>query len=195
MIPMWHHCTGNRIYNQTSNISHTLVGNELRCSWSIACWRCSNYIFIRDLTHSFNGLGKDNCKTRWESFKFGDLGHLISEILRLIKLDDPVDWSTCIIKLRLSNPLWPPSDIIWHYRSWSTSVQVVACCLKQLTLPITYQWGSVPFTREQFCREYSGIFSENYMMKITATHPSSQWVNLPLNATSYISSTGFGYLS
>ena len=31
-----------------------------RCSWSIACRRCSNYIFILNLTPGFNGLGKDN---------------------------------------------------------------------------------------------------------------------------------------
>ena len=36
----------------------------LRCSWSIACGRCSNYIFILDLTPDGNGLGKNNCKTR-----------------------------------------------------------------------------------------------------------------------------------
>ena len=58
-------CT--QTYCQTSNISCTLVGNKncwsLRCRWSIACRRCSNYIFIIDLTPGFNGLGKDNCKT------------------------------------------------------------------------------------------------------------------------------------
>ena len=41
----------------------------LRCSWSIACRRCSNYIFILDLTPGFSGLGRDNCKTRRETFK------------------------------------------------------------------------------------------------------------------------------
>ena len=35
---------------------------SLRCSWSIACRRCSNYIFILDLTHGFNEMGKDNFK-------------------------------------------------------------------------------------------------------------------------------------
>ena len=35
-----------------------------------ACRRCSNYIFILNLTHGFNGLGKNNCKTRRESSKF-----------------------------------------------------------------------------------------------------------------------------
>ena len=43
---------------------------SLRCSWSIACRRCDNYIFILDLTPGLKGLGKDDFKTRWESFKF-----------------------------------------------------------------------------------------------------------------------------
>ena len=47
------------------------------CSWSITCRRCSNYIFILDLTPGFNGLGKDNCKTKWETFGFCDLVCLI----------------------------------------------------------------------------------------------------------------------
>ena len=51
-----------------------------RYSWNIACWRCSNYIFILDLTHGFNGLGKDNCKMRQETFKFWDLVWLILEV-------------------------------------------------------------------------------------------------------------------
>ena len=29
-----------------------------------------NYIFVLDLSPGFNGLGKDNCKTRGETFKF-----------------------------------------------------------------------------------------------------------------------------
>ena len=65
---------------QTSNIRHTLVGNIIvdnRRSWSIACRRCSNYIFIINLTPGFNGLGKDNCKTRWETLKFWNLVCLI----------------------------------------------------------------------------------------------------------------------
>ena len=43
-----------------------------RCIWSIVCRRCSNCIFILDLTPGFNGLGKDNCRTRWETFRFWD---------------------------------------------------------------------------------------------------------------------------
>ena len=55
---------------------------SLRCSWSIACRRCSNYIFILDLTPGFIGLGKDNCKARQEAFQFGDPVRLILENLR-----------------------------------------------------------------------------------------------------------------
>ena len=53
---------------------------SLRCSWSIACRRCSNYIFILDLTHGFNIMNKGKCKTRRDTFKFWDLVHLILEI-------------------------------------------------------------------------------------------------------------------
>ena len=51
----------------------------LRCSrsQSIACRRCSKYIFILDLTPGSNELGKGKCKTRRGWFKFWDLVHLI----------------------------------------------------------------------------------------------------------------------
>ena len=71
------------IYRQISNISRTLVGNKiLRGSRSIACRRCSNYmyIFILDSTPDFNGLG--NCKTRRITFSVLGLGVcLILEVL------------------------------------------------------------------------------------------------------------------
>ena len=57
---------------------------SFRCSWSIPCQRCSNYIFILDLTPDFIRLGKDKCKTRRETFKFGDLVRFILEILRYL---------------------------------------------------------------------------------------------------------------
>ena len=50
---------------------------SFKCSSIIACWRCSNYIFIHISIPGFNGLGKNNCKTRWETFKFGDLVRVI----------------------------------------------------------------------------------------------------------------------
>ena len=53
---------------------------SLRCSWSIACRRSSTFIFIRDLTPGFNGLGSDIYKTRRKTFKFGDLLRLILKV-------------------------------------------------------------------------------------------------------------------
>ena len=71
-------------YRQVSNahLSRQLNCWSLRCSWSITCRRCSNYIFILYLTPGFNRLGKDKCKTRRESFKFWDMVRLILESLR-----------------------------------------------------------------------------------------------------------------
>ena len=80
------------IYRQASNIiikshfSRQLNCWSLRCSWSIACRRCSNYIFILNFTPGFNGLGKDNCKMRQEALKFWDLVRLILETLRYASL-------------------------------------------------------------------------------------------------------------
>ena len=74
------------MYRKTSNTRCTLVGNKIvnhsRYSYSIACRRCSNYIFILDLTSGFKGFGKDSRKTVQESFKCWDLVRLILETWR-----------------------------------------------------------------------------------------------------------------
>ena len=44
--------------------------------------RLSALLVILDLTLVFNGLGKDNGKTRKETFKFGDLVPLVLEVWR-----------------------------------------------------------------------------------------------------------------
>ena len=51
--------------------SRRYIGWSLRCSWSIACRRCSNYIFILDLTPGFSIKHKDNLKMKLETFKYG----------------------------------------------------------------------------------------------------------------------------
>ena len=68
-----------------THFSRQLDCCSLRCSWSIACRRCSNYIFILHLTPGFNRLDKDNCKTRRKSFKFLDLVRLILETIRYFR--------------------------------------------------------------------------------------------------------------
>ena len=57
---------------------------SLRCSWSIACRRCSNYIVLLHWTLGFNILRKDNFKLRRETLKFWDLVRLIIELLQYI---------------------------------------------------------------------------------------------------------------
>ena len=59
---------------------------SLRRSWSIACRRCSNYIFILDLTSVFKWFGNDSRKTVRESFKCWDLVRLILETWRCVLL-------------------------------------------------------------------------------------------------------------
>ena len=75
------------VHRQVSNIRHFsrhLSCWSLRCSWSMACRRCSNYIFIHNLTPGFNGLDKDNYKMGREAYKFWDLVQLIVETLRYV---------------------------------------------------------------------------------------------------------------
>ena len=69
-------------YRQTSNIERTLIGNKIvdysNVIGASRVWRCYNCILILDLTPGFNG--KDNCKMRWETFKFWDWVRLVSEV-------------------------------------------------------------------------------------------------------------------
>ena len=85
---------------------------SLRCSWSIACRRCSNYIFILNLTPGFNGLGKDTFKVRREAFKFWDLVRLILETLRYIhwKVATTDMWK----RTNLKNPTMHLFHIPWY---------------------------------------------------------------------------------
>ena len=75
-------------YRQTSYIRGTLIGNKIVGHPDIAerrYRRCSNYIFILDLAPGFNGLGKDNCKTRREAVRFWDLVRCILYVWRYAK--------------------------------------------------------------------------------------------------------------
>ena len=53
---------------------------SIRCGWSIACRRCSNYIYILHWRPGWNRLRKDNCNTRRETVQIWDLVCLILEI-------------------------------------------------------------------------------------------------------------------
>ena len=78
-------------YRQTSKISRILVGNTIlfwspMWIWNSACRHCLGYIFILDLTPRLYGLGKNNCKTTRETFKFWNLVRLILEVWRYMVL-------------------------------------------------------------------------------------------------------------
>ena len=78
------HFTPTSTYRKTSNINHTLVSNKIVDNSDVvgACRCVSNYIFILNLTHGFNGLSEDICKRIQETFKFWGLVRLILEVLR-----------------------------------------------------------------------------------------------------------------
>ena len=72
---MWGHSLNE--YSAIFNIMQYRVTKSLKCS---AYRRCCKYILNCDLTHVFSGLGKDNCKTRRETFKFCDLLSFILQV-------------------------------------------------------------------------------------------------------------------
>ena len=57
---------------------------QARFVWRYACRRCSNCIFILDSTPGFNGLGKDNCKTRRKTLRFWDSVRPVLEVWQYI---------------------------------------------------------------------------------------------------------------
>ena len=87
---------------------------SLGCRWSIACRRCSTYIFI-------HGLGKDNCKMKRKTFSFGDLVPLTLEVWRYMCMYKKI-WNSwfnplftkhthgSISQFDLQYPIWTP----WH---------------------------------------------------------------------------------
>ena len=94
---------------------------SLRCSWSIACRRCSNYIFILDLIDGFNGLGKDNCRMRRETFKFRDLVRRILETLRNVRLICGLfrGYPTCTMVWQWTVLIyWPLGDVALISKLW-----------------------------------------------------------------------------
>ena len=103
-------------YHQVSNIRRTLLGNKFVDHSDVVgaspSRRCSNYIFILDLTPGFIGLGKDNFKTRRGTFKFGWFGAAyIRDFTTHMFEYELVDW----VFFGSSNGL-PP---VWHQTiSW-----------------------------------------------------------------------------
>ena len=94
---------GPNIVMKYQSILKVFICWSLRCSWSIDCRRCSNYIFTINLTPGFNIMGKDNCKTRPEIFMFGDCVRLILENWRYIKYVSTHTMAGIILGMGLTN--------------------------------------------------------------------------------------------
>ena len=99
------------IHRKTSNIRRNLVSNKI-ADHSDVVGASPVGIFIPHLTTGFNGLGKDNCKTRWETFKFWDLVWLILEV-----------WWYVLIKLQKTGFSYP----WWRYQMENISALLAIC--------------------------------------------------------------------
>ena len=106
---------------------------SLRCSWSIACRRCSNYIFILNLTPGFNGLGKDNNKMRREAFKFWGLVFLILETLWYIDYHRVSTMASDILAglLKPIRSLVDMNFLTWLLIGWQQSCQPIRAYLEK----------------------------------------------------------------
>ena len=102
---------------------------------SFARRRCSNYIFILDLTPGFNGLSKDNCKMRWEIFKFWHLMRLISEVWRYIVLFGSTDVVriTTYERHSVSNQRQFIFVRVWYLRFMFPNTSRLVCATKKWT--------------------------------------------------------------
>ena len=74
--PHFHACPNSKCCHSCTDLPLSADVAKIKSG----CRCCSNYIFILDLTPGFNIMHKDNCKTRWETFKLEDLVRLILEI-------------------------------------------------------------------------------------------------------------------
>ena len=93
---MWPFQLGTDVmYRQVPNIRRTLVGykivNHSDVVGASPVGAAPTTHFILDIKPGFIGLGKDNCKTRRETCKFGDLVRLILEILRYLQFSG-ISW-------------------------------------------------------------------------------------------------------
>ena len=73
-------------YRQISNIRRTLIGNKIVDHSDVVgtspVGAAPTTFSLSAQHHGFNGLGKDRCKTRLETFRFWYLVRLILEVLR-----------------------------------------------------------------------------------------------------------------
>ena len=93
---------------------------SLRCSWSITCGCCSNYIFILDLPPAFNGLGKEKCKTKRETFKFVGFGATYTRDLMVVIFATSWFYScpSELLQWNYGNHMNDPMPLKVYWRIW-----------------------------------------------------------------------------
>ena len=154
------------------------------CLW---CRWCSNYIFILDLIPCFIGIGKDNWKTRLETFKFWDLMWLILEIwwqssFSIIEKRNPMlnhggrVTHICVSKVTIigsDNGLWPGrrQAIIWtnagilligplgtKLREILSEIYIFSLKKMHLKMSSGNRW--------RFCLSLNVLYKEHYIWRI-----------------------------
>ena len=151
--------------------------SSLSRSWSIACQRCSNCILILDLTHGFNELGKDSCKTRWESFKIWHLVRLILEftVYRIIphrRQDLSMNW-------RQHQCWWWPGDE--RSQGISSHGNDLVCLEYSSGSPRRVKLRGVFYERLEWSCTYCHFNINNYSyLWAYIGDPAHQWTHWPL---------------
>ena len=81
-------------YRQVSHMHFSRQSNcwSLRCSWNIACRRCSNYIFILHLTLGFNIQCIVQRQLQAKTRNIWDLVHIILEITQYLSVNQKVSF-------------------------------------------------------------------------------------------------------
>ena len=88
------------------------------------------------------------------------------------------------------NPLWP-SDTIWWYRSWSTLIQIMACCLRAPSHYLNQCWLTSVRSSDSHLRATSHMIHQpsisnrrhisrqslKLVWKLSITSLKGQWVN------------------
>ena len=121
-------CT--HVYHQlTSNISRQWNWCSRRRSSSIAYRRYFNNIFILNWTPGFNGLYKDDCQTRQETFRFYDLVRLALEVCFMAFLS--------VLCLCCTNE--PQKDVLSYYHTHQSHVTRI----NNFSILFLYMWAKI----------------------------------------------------
>ena len=106
------------------------------CSWSIACRRCSNYIFIPHLIIGFNTLRNDSCKLRRETFFLGFCASYI--IYFTVFTTEHYSQSATISLGKCRLPFWLDHHI--SYRCPTVFIMTLTRVVGTLEFTVMYFW-------------------------------------------------------